>query len=124
MKQVIALALLAVFITGLSLAESHERHHHSRTFTLTFQHAAREGVSLESNSFAVDFNGERVIALTPVDYELKTFRKNLRGSRGKNTINFIGTGPSDGLGQGIDNIVVRKNSYWDSEDVIVNGGFE
>lgn len=71
MKQVVALALLAVFITSLSLAESHQKAD-ADTFTLTFQHASRAGVPQNSNSFAIDVNGKRLKEYTPTNYNVNS----------------------------------------------------
>jgi len=91
---------------------------------LTFEHASRAGVAQSSNSFAINFNGKRIKEYFPTDYNVNSASLSLDAVIGKNTINFIGTGTSDSLGQGIDNVALKRDAYCGVEDVIVNGGFE
>jgi hypothetical protein len=91
---------------------------------LEFDHASRNGVRQDSNRFAVSFNGERVKDWNPTDYNIHHEKFELYAREGKNSINFIGTGISDGLGQTIDNVQLVRHSFCGKENVIVNGGFE
>ena len=132
MKVVLSLALLVVLISSVSLKESHEwtEHHDDKYITLTdhwvleFQHASRNGVRQDSNRFAVEFNGERIKEWHPTDYNIHSEKFDLTSRVGKNSIHFIGTGISDGLGQGLDNVKLHRMSFCGYENVIVNGGFE
>ena len=91
---------------------------------MEFDRASRNGVSQESNKFAVEFNGKRIQEWTPTDYNINHEKYELHSIVGKNSIDFVDTGISDGLGQGIDNVQLVRFSFCGREDVIINGGFE
>ena len=133
MKVVLSLALLVVLISSVSLKVSHEWAADNQDdkydpltkhWVLEFQHASREGVIQDSNKFAVEFNGERIKEWNPTDYNIHSEKLDLTSRVGENSIHFIGTGISDGLGQGIDNVKLYRMSFCGYENVIINGGFE
>lgn len=132
MKAVLAFALLVAFISSVSLKESHQwTEYEDDTYptltdhwVLTFDHASRNGVRQDSNSFTVNWNGQRIREWHPTDYNIHSERIDLTSRIGKNSIHFIGTGISDSLGQGLDNVKLFRNSFCGYEDAIINGGFE
>jgi len=132
MKVLLSLALLVVLISSVSLKQSHDwtEHQDNEYTTLTdhwvleFQHASRNGVGQDSNSFAVEFNGERIKEWHPTDYNIHSKKFDLTSRVGKNSIHFIGTGISDGLGHGIDNVKLHRMSFCGYENVIINGGLK
>jgi len=90
---------------------------------LEFDHASRNGVPQDSNSFSVVFNGKKVKDFVLHDYIVHHELFHVYSHHGLNSIHFIGTGKSDGLGQTIDNVKLHRNSFCGYEDVIINGGF-
>jgi hypothetical protein len=59
-----------------------------KTFTLEFDHAARNGISFGSNSFAVEFNGIRLKEWKPTDYNFYHETFTVNAYPGKNVIKF------------------------------------
>lgn len=135
MKQELAFALLLILASSFTLKESHQNHREedssciyqtplTNKWKLEFDHASRSGVPQNSNTFKVVFNGVTIKAYALTDYNIHHEVLNVRSRVGKNQINFIGTGLSDSLGQGIDNVKLTRTSFCGFQDVIVNGGFE
>lgn len=72
MKQYLAFALLVVLISSVTM---HARRHRdypplNSKWTLKFDSANRDGVSLESNEFQVEFNGKLVKYFKVLDYDV------------------------------------------------------
>jgi len=130
--KVLALALLVIFVSTLSLNSAHDGSRRPDTdypelnndWVLEFDHASRNGVAQDSNRFIVEFNGHTIQEWSPTDYNIHHERFTVSSRVGRNSINFIGSGRSDGLGQNLDNVKLVRKSFCGVEDVIVNGGFE
>jgi hypothetical protein len=60
----------------------------------------------------------------PENYEIKGFSFKVTGHTGENSLTFTGTGTSDGLGAGVTNIQLVRNTVCGKEDAIVNGVFD
>lgn len=61
--------------------------------------------------------------MTPQDYEVHAVTLQVTAKVGENILNFVGDGPSDGHGAGLDNVELFRNGKCGHEDVLVNGDF-
>jgi hypothetical protein len=92
------------------------------TWTVSFNFAARDGKPLKTSTGDVFWNDEQIGSILPNNYNVTLFTKDVIPRLGQNTLRIVGTGPSDGFGATIDNVVVNK--YGSSQNVVVNPGFE
>lgn len=138
MKLFFALALLVGLVASLSLNSAHDRRYWKagcncpkrhydpleNWFTLEFDHASRNGVSQTSNTFKVTWNGATVKHYSNIrNYNVNHAKHEVKATHGKNSLHFIATGISDGLGQQISNVKLYRNSFCGYEDLAVNGAF-
>ncbi|WP_118987203.1 MARTX multifunctional-autoprocessing repeats-in-toxin holotoxin RtxA [Photorhabdus sp. CRCIA-P01] len=85
---------------------------------LSFDFAVRSGVSAD-NGMAVFWNGEQVFSTSDDQNKWQNKTLRLMTKEGNNRIEFKGTGPNDGVGYLLDNVIAKSE-----RSLIVNGDFE
>lgn len=76
------------------------------TYNLKFDWAARAGTSFATNGLQVIYNGQVIKTISPCDYNIHTdsIQFTLNSTPTSGSLQFCGTGTSDGSGTTISNI--------------------